>query len=85
MSATSSDTSPPIRVHAGRHVQIPVALLWSIVITAALCGGYVYTLSASVEHHSREIKSLQEDARASRELLVRIDENVKSLKERVAR
>jgi hypothetical protein len=34
-----------------------------------------------VAKHSLEIAALQADARSARELLVRIDENVKALKE----
>ena len=54
------------------------------MITSAFVGGYVITLRAEVAEHAREIRGLQEEFRISRELLVRIDENVKDLRARRA-
>jgi len=78
----STETSPPFAVSRDTRVKLPLALLWAMLVTAAGTGGYVYTLRGDVETHTREIRTLQEEAKASRELLVRIDENVKALKER---
>lgn len=75
------ETRPPFVVTADSRVKLPLALLWSLVVTSALVGGYVYTLRAEVAQHTLDIAQVKEEARASRELLVRIDENVKQLKE----
>lgn len=79
----SNETSPAFSVSPDSRVRLPLMLLWSIVLTSILVGGYVYTLRAEVAQHTVDIKTLQEETRASRELLVRIDENVKELKGRV--
>lgn len=82
----SRDTNAPI-LDVGRdsRIKLPLALLWAIVLTAALAGGYVYTLRGEVSQHTVEIAEVRAEVRASRELLVRIDENVKQLKETAGR
>ena len=81
----SSETTPAFSVTRDTRVKLPLALLWTLVASAALIGGYVYTLRAEVTQHSTEIAEVKAEARASRELLVRIDENVKQLKETASR
>lgn len=78
---SKDETTPPFSISSDTRVKLPASLLWSLVIGAAALGGYVYTLRAEVAQHTSDIAEVKAEARASRELLVRIDENVKQLKE----
>jgi hypothetical protein len=82
--STPADTQPSFRLSPQMNAKLPLSLLWAIMLTCCVVGGYVYTLRTEVTRHTAEIKALQDEAKASHELLVRIDENVKTLKERRA-
>jgi hypothetical protein len=77
----NQETRAPFSISQDSRVKLPLAMLWSLLVGAIVIGGYVYTLRAEVSQHTSEIAEVKVEARASRELLVRIDENVKQLKE----
>lgn len=81
----SHEAAPEYNFNEATRIKLPLALLWSFFLGAVVIGGYVYQLRAEVTQHTIEIAHVKEEARASRELLVRIDENVKQLKETAAR
>lgn len=81
----STDTTPAFSVTRDTRVKLPLALLWGIVATSALVGGYVYTLRGEVAAHTREIRQLQDEFRSTRELLARVEERMKNVDEAVRR
>ena len=62
-------------------VRLPLALLISLFGAVALATAGWMTVRADVAQHSIQLSALENEVRSSRELLVRIDENVKALKE----
>ncbi len=76
-----SETRPSFSVSAESRVKLPLALLAGLLGACAAATAGWATLRSDVAKHSLEISALQADARSARELLVRIDENVKALKE----
>ena len=77
----TEDTRPAFSVSAESRIKLPLALLASLFTAVALATAGWITVRADVQQHSAAISALQSEARTSRELLVRIDENVKALKE----
>ena len=77
----ADDTRPAFSVSPESRIKLPLALLASLFTAVALATAGWITVRAEVAQHSVEINALQSEARSSRELLVRIDENVKALKE----
>ena len=75
------DTRPAFSVSPESRIKLPLALLASLFTAVALATAGWITVRDEVAQHSVEINALQSEARSSRELLVRIDENVKALKE----
>lgn len=52
----------------------------AIIAAAAVAGGAWYSLKADVSAHSGQILDLNKDMREQREIIIRIDENVKQLR-----
>ena len=75
------DTRPAFSVSPESRIKLPLALLASLFTAVALATAGWITVRDEVAQHSVEINALQSEARSSRELLVRIDENVKALKD----
>lgn len=61
------------------------ATILGILSTVAALAGAWFILPYRVGAAERRIEQLETEQRAARELLVRIDENVKALKERAAK
>ena len=78
---SSNETRPSFSVSSESRVKLPLALLAGLLGACAAATAGWATLRSDVAKHSLEISALQADARSARELLVRIDENVKALKE----
>jgi hypothetical protein len=78
---SSDNTAPTISVTPESRVRLPLTLLVSLFTAVAFATAGWMTVHDEVAQHRIEIAALQLEARASRELLVRIDENVKALKE----
>lgn len=64
-------------------VKLPLVLWLSALLAASMAGGAYYSIKADVTQHSSDITELKTDARMQREILIRVDENVKELKRRV--
>ena len=77
----ADDTHPAFSVSPESRIKLPLALLASLFAAVALASAGWITVRDEVQQHSAAISALQSEARSSRELLVRIDENVKALKE----
>jgi hypothetical protein len=77
----ANETRPSFSVSAESRVKLPLALLAGLLGACAAATAGWATIRSDVAKHSLEIAALQADARSARELLVRIDENVKALKE----
>jgi hypothetical protein len=67
----------------------PITRWLTLLLGAAIAGGSWFMLKAEVSQHSKDIEGLRIDVQdlqrsrqADREVLIRIDENVKALKER---
>ena len=78
---SAAGTTPTISVSAESRIRLPLTLLISLFTAVGLATAGWMTVRDEVAQHHIEIAALQVEARASRELLVRIDENVKALKE----
>ena len=77
----SSDTRAAFHISDQTRVRLPLALLVSLFAAiAAATAGWI-SVRGEVAQHSLQIGALETEVRSSRELLVRIDENVKALKE----
>jgi len=81
MSDTSNSTRPSFDVSTESRIKLPLALLGSLLVASAAATAGWITIRTDVQQHGIEISALQAEARSARELLVRIDENVKALKE----
>lgn len=77
-------SNPPDQIHLSkaRLVSMPLALLF--VLLLAVAGGAVALNSTrdQVARNTADIVSMQAEIKSSREILIRIDENVKALKEK---
>lgn len=81
MSRTDTDTRPAFSITGESRVKLPLALLASAGLAIAAGTTAWITLRSDVAQHAHQIAALQIEMRSNRELLVRIDENVKALKE----
>lgn len=81
MSDLSNNLTPSYSVSSESRIKLPLALLASLLAACAVATAGWATLRSDVAKHNLEIAALQVDSRNARELLVRIDENVKALKE----
>lgn len=61
-------------------IKLPVTTWLAMLGAAAVAGGAWYSLKADVTTHSGQIDSLNKDMREQREILIRVDENVKLLR-----
>lgn len=59
---------------------MPIALLVTLIITCAVAYARLSMSEATLLSHGAEINDLKTELRQQRELLVRIDENVKDLR-----
>lgn len=80
MSTTTaiSDTTP---------IKLPLKAWVAAMVAAAIAGGAWFSLKAGVEMHTADISGLKQDnhdirqeQREQREIMIRIDENVKQLR-----
>jgi outer membrane murein-binding lipoprotein Lpp len=77
---SSTDTTPPIRVSKASQVTLPVAVLFSLLCAGAVAYARMSSTAEQVERHTNQIHALEASDRSTREILIRIDENVKSLR-----
>lgn len=61
-------------------IKLPASIWLTVILSAAVAGGAWYSLKADVSQHTTDITDLKADGRIQRELLIRIDENVKELR-----
>lgn len=75
-----SDESPTTVVTSQKRLSMPLTVLISLVVTTA--AGYAAWSSTrdEVARQGRVIQELQIETRTTREILIRIDENVKDLR-----
>lgn len=75
-----SDSQPPMKVSDTRRITLPLALLVAIVVAGAV--GYARLTSSEdrLGRHETRLTDLEAEARTTREILIRIDENVKELR-----
>jgi hypothetical protein len=81
----SDDTRPSFALSQDTRIKLPLALLGSLFFACAAATAAWISVRADVSNHSTEIEALKTEVRTSRELLVRIDENVKQLKDAARR
>lgn len=81
MSRPPEDTRSAFSVSQDTRVRLPLTLLGSLFLACAVATAAWISVRAEVATHTVKIEALETEARSSRELLVRIDENVKQLKE----
>jgi predicted HicB family RNase H-like nuclease len=79
------DTRPAFAVSPDSRVKLPLAFLGTMLAACAAATAAWISVRADVYTHTQQIAGLETEVRNSRELLVRIDENVKALKEVAAR
>ncbi len=82
------DHDNEIRISERRRVSVPLAILISLLVAAASIGGTCYSFHDTITEHTNEIADLkngqadlQKQQTEQREILIRIDENVKLLRE----
>lgn len=76
----STETTPAIRVSKERSVSMPLVLLISILTMCALGYSTWASTKEQVIRNSADIVDLRFEAQKTREILIRIDENVKDLR-----
>ena len=76
-----ADTRPAFSFSPESRIKLPLALLASLFVACAGATGAWISVRSDVATHGLKIHALENEVRTSRELLVRIDENVKALKE----
>lgn len=79
------DTRAPFAISQDSRVKLPLALLTSLFAACAVATAAWIGMRTDVAAHGQRIDALESEVRSSRELLVRIDENVKALKENTGR
>jgi hypothetical protein len=62
-------------------IRLPLALWLSVTLLVSASGGGYLLLRDNVARNTAAIGALQQGAQTTREILIRIDENVKGLKE----
>jgi hypothetical protein len=62
-------------------IRLPLALWLSVTLLVSASGGGYLLLRDNVARNTAAISALQEGAQTTREILIRIDENVKGLRE----
>jgi hypothetical protein len=77
----TEETRPAFSVSPESRIKLPLALLASLFVACAAATGAWISVRSDVSTHGLKIHALETEVRTSRELLVRIDENVKQLKE----
>lgn len=75
------ETRPGFNLSQDTRVKLPLALLSSMFFACAAATAAWISVRSDVHTHTQKIDTLENEVRTSRELLVRIDENVKALKE----
>jgi hypothetical protein len=77
----NEETCPSFSVSPESRIKLPLALLGSLFFACAAATAAWISVRSDVATHGTKISALENEVRSSRELLVRIDENVKALKE----
>lgn len=80
MSSEIQETLAPFQITRERKVVLPIALLLSIVGAIALAYARLAVAADNVQRNTDEIKAIKTDQQIQREILIRIDENVKDLR-----
>jgi hypothetical protein len=80
MSLRDTDTSPPIRLSDTRKLTLPLGLLITVLIAVAVSYAKWTSTAEQVDRHTAQINTLETSERTTREILIRIDENVKDLR-----
>lgn len=82
MSTDDTSTHPqePIEVSSGMLLTFPVVLMVTIIIAAAVAYSAWSEMRTQVLRNTSDIKQIKVNATANREILIRIDENVRMLK-----
>lgn len=70
----------PFMFSKDRRVIMPIALLVTLIITVAISYSRLTYNENKIQQHEAAINSLTVDQRTTREILIRIDENVKDLR-----
>lgn len=77
----TEETRPSFSFSPDSRIKLPLALLGSFFFAVAAATAAWISVRSDVATHGTKISALESEVRTSRELLVRIDENVKALKE----
>jgi hypothetical protein len=89
-SKPADDSGPPFKIHKGAPVRTTFGVILALMGTAGICatvwankGASDIVLHAAVEQTKTDILALKAKAEADHDLIVRIDENVKVMKDRM--
>ena len=74
------ESEPPLHLSKSRTLSMPLALLFSLLAVTALGAIAWSSTREQVNRNTSDITILQAEAKAAREILIRIDENVKDLR-----
>ena len=80
LMSRNDESLPPYALSAQRRLNLPLTLLVTIVAGCAVGYAAWVTVNDRVASQGRAIQLLEHDARTTREILIRIDENVKDLR-----
>lgn len=81
----SESTQPPfpIRISKAREVALPLGLLVTGLVAVAVGYARWSATEEKVERHSVQIRSLEDDAKSTREILIRIEERGKAIDDKI--
>lgn len=75
-------TQAPFQISKERRISMPLALLFGLLVAVAAGAVALNSTRDQVNRNTSDIAVLQTEAKSTREILIRIDENVKQLKEK---
>jgi hypothetical protein len=78
----NKDDTAPFQLSKERRVSMPLALLFVLLTAVGVGAVALNTTRDQVARNTTAITELQTEAKTTREILIRIDENVKQLKEK---
>jgi hypothetical protein len=77
---SSTDTTPAFKVSRSREVTLTLSLLGALIAAGAVAYARLTGTEQRVDRHDMQIQVIEQEAKSTREILIRIDENVKDLR-----
>ncbi len=76
----SNVTEAPFKVSRSREVTLTLGLVLTLIAAGAVAYARLTGTEQRVERHEMQIQAIEAEARSTREILIRIDENVKDIR-----